>query len=109
MENEKDIKPETADETQDKTQTEKDLVSRRNFLRGLGKWSLAVIGGVALGAVAAPSEVKGWINGGGSWVNRRGGGWVNGGGSWINGGGGGGWVNRSGGGGGGSWINRRGY
>ena len=46
MENDKDLKPETADETQ----AEKDLASRRNFLRGLGKWSLAVIGGVALGA-----------------------------------------------------------
>jgi hypothetical protein len=45
MENDKDLKPETADETQ----AEKDLASRRNFLRGLGKWSLAVIGGVALG------------------------------------------------------------
>ena len=108
MEDEKDLKPETADETQ----KQNDQVSRRNFLRGLGKWSLAVIGSVALGAVAAPPEAKGWVNGGGSWVNRRGGG-----GGWINGGGGGGgwinrggsWINGRGGGGGGSWVNRRGY
>jgi hypothetical protein len=98
---------------------------RRAFLRGLGKWSQAVIGGVLLGsglAISPSARAAGWINrrggwgggwvnrgGGGGWVNRGGGGWINGGGwvnrggSWINGGGGG-WVNRRG---GGSWINRR--
>ena len=124
MENEKDTKPATADEleteTADELQTEKVRVSRRNFLRGLGKWSLAVIGGVVLGAVAAPPEAKGWVNTRGSWVNGPGaGGWANRGASWINGGGG--WINRGGtwvngvrggwvnGRGGGAWVNRRGW
>ena len=108
---------------------------RRTFLRGLGKWSQAVIGGAVLGGAlthANPAQAwaaargaggsaavrggggGGWVNryggGGGGWVNRSGGGgaWVNGGGGgWINGGGGGGgWVNRRGGYGGGSWVNR---
>jgi hypothetical protein len=99
---------------------------RRAFLRGLGKWSQAVIGGVLLGsglAISQEAQAGGWINrrGGGGWANRgggsagwvnrgggwinRGGGWINRGGGWINGGGGGSWINRRG--GGGSWINRR--
>ncbi|MCP5197053.1 MAG: hypothetical protein H6974_09750 [Gammaproteobacteria bacterium] len=105
---------------------------RRAFLRGLGKWSQAVIGGVLLGgglAISQPTQAGAWVNrrggwGGGGWANRGGsagwanrggggvgwingggGGWVNRGGSWINGGGGG-WINRRGGGGVG-WINRR--
>ena len=85
------------------------LKNRRDFLKSLGKWSTIIIGGVALGSIAAPDHAAGWLNGGGGggWVNARGGG----GGGWVNrsGGGGGGWVNRSGGGGGGSWVNRRGY
>ncbi|HPF60132.1 MAG TPA: hypothetical protein P5149_14600 [Candidatus Competibacteraceae bacterium] len=95
---------------------------RRTFLRGLGRWSQAVIGCVLLGsglAVSQSVQAGGWINrrggwGGGGWVNRGGGsaGWINGGGGggWINGGGGG-WVNRGGSwinGGGGGWVNRRG-
>ncbi|MGB5065299.1 MAG: twin-arginine translocation signal domain-containing protein, partial [Candidatus Competibacter sp.] len=42
---------------------------RRDFLRGLGKWSQAVIGGVLLGGAAtlAPQAHAG------AWVNRRGG------------------------------------
>ena len=92
---------------------EQELIDRRNFLRGLGKWSLAVIGCVTLGTVAsgAPKQTA-WVNrrgggygGGGAWANRAGGG-----GAWANGGrayGGGSWVN--GGGGGGAWVNRRGY
>ena len=100
---------------------------RRTFLRGLGKWSQAVIGGALLGSVltestpahawaaargyggsAAVGARGGWVNryGGGGWANRAGGGgaWVNGGGGgWINGGGG--WINRYGG-GGGAWVNR---
>ena len=86
---------------------EKELLNRRNFLRGLGKWSLAVIGGVALGGAITPNEISGWVNRRGScatWING-GGGWINRGGTWINGGGG--WVNRTG--GGGSWVNRRGW
>lgn len=110
-------------EQQPETDAEQnELIDRRNFLRGLGKWSLAVIGGIALGGAVAPSEISGWVNTRGSWVNGRGaggwanhggswinggGGWINRGGTWINGGGGGGWVNRTG--GGGSWVNRRGW
>jgi hypothetical protein len=107
---------------------EKALVSRRDFLVGLKKWSAIVIGGVVLGGVLPTQESRAaWVNGGGgAWVNGRGGwvnggggsaGWVNRSGGWINGGGGGaGWVNRSGGGtgwvngrggGGGAWVNRR--
>jgi hypothetical protein len=108
---------------------------RRTFLRGLGKWSQAVIGGVLLGGAltesnparawvaargyggsAAAGARGGWVNryGGGGWANRAGGGggWINGGGyrygggGWINGGGGGGgWINRYGG-GGSAWANR---
>ena len=79
------------------------LTGRRDFLKGLRKWSAAVIGGAVLGHLAAPEARAGWINrrggwvnGGGSWINRGGGGWVNrGGGGWVNGrGGGGSWVNR---------------
>ena len=75
---------------------------RRTFLRGLGKWSQVVIGGVLLGGGLTVSH----RTSAGAWINRRGGygggGWINGGG----GGGGGGWINRRGGGGGGGWINR---
>ncbi len=85
---------------------------RRRFLRGLGKWSQAVIGGALLGSAlieSRPAHARSWANragggGGGAWVNRYGGG----GGGWANraGGGGGAWVNRYGG-GGGAWVNRR--
>ena len=73
---------------------------RRTFLRGLGKWSQAVIGGVLLGGGLTVSHRAS----AGAWINRRGG--YSGGGGWINGGGGGGggWINRRGGGSG--WINR---
>ncbi len=116
---------ETTDKTTDEATSSPITEERREFLRGLGKWSQAVIGGVLLGsalAVSQPASSSSWINrrggwdGGGSWINRSGGGgWVNrrggwynrGGGSWHNRGGGswhnrgGGWHNR-----GGSWINR---
>ena len=95
---------------------------RRTFLRGLGKWSQAVIGGAVLGgALTHANPAQAWAaargaggsaavrgGGGGGWVNRYGGGgggWVNrsgGGGAWVNGGGGG-WIN-----GGGGCINRYG-
>lgn len=76
-----------------------EVQERRTFLRGLGKWSQAVIGGVLLGGGLTVSRQAS----AGAWANRRGG---YGGGGWINGGGGGGgWVNRRGGGGGG-WFNR---
>jgi len=78
---------------------EQKMLSRRDFLSGLRKWSAAVVGVAVAGAVLLPGKTaSGWVNGrgggGGSWVNRAGGG-----GGWVNGGGGGG----------GSWVNRRGY
>ena len=78
-----------------------EVQARRTFLRGLGKWSQAVIGGVLLGGGLTVSQRAS----AGAWINRRGG--YGGGGGWINGGGGGGggWINRRGYGGGG-WINR---
>ena len=100
---------------------EKQLKSRRDFLKRLGRWSAIIIGGAALGGMMAQedADAAGWVNGGRGWVNGRGGGgsagWVNraggGGAAWVNGGGGGGsWVNRGGGwinGGGAGWVNRR--
>jgi hypothetical protein len=92
---------------------ENELLSRRDFLQSLKKWSQIVIGGVALGALVPSSETEaGWVNSRGSWVNGRGGGgWANRGATWINGGGG--WINRGGTwanrGGGSSWVNRRGW
>lgn len=115
---------------------EEKVLSRRDFLHGLNKWSKAVIGGAVLGALLPAREAQAaWINNRGSWVNgpgvggwaNRGASWVNGGGGWLNSGanwinrggtwinGGGGWINRGGGGwingraGGGSWVNRRGW
>lgn len=78
-----------------------EVQERRTFLRGLGKWSQVVIGGVLLGGGLTVSHRVS----AGAWANRRGG---YGGGGWINGGGGGGgWINRRGGyGGGGVWVNR---
>ena len=79
-----------------------EIQERRTFLRGLGKWSQVVIGGVLLGGGLTVSQRAS----AGAWVNRRGG--YGGGGGWINGGGGGGgWINRRGGYGGGAWINGR--
>ena len=96
---------------------EQRLLSRRNFLVGLQKWSAIIIGGTLLAGALPPPEASAWVNGrvggGGSaaWVNGRGG-WVNGGGGsagWVNrAGGGAGWVNKSGGGGGAAWVNGRG-
>src|SRR5690349_8189580 len=91
---------------------EPELLSRREYLVGLKKWSAAVIGAALVGAILAPEEARagGWVNrrgygGGGAWANRSGG-WVNGRAGWVNaiGGGGSAWVN----GGGGGWINGRG-
>ncbi|MFO1372302.1 MAG: hypothetical protein U1F42_07875 [Candidatus Competibacteraceae bacterium] len=96
-----------------------DVEVRRQFLRSLGKWSQAVIGGVLLGgALTESNPAQAWVAargyGGSAAVGPRGG-WVNGyggggryrygGGGWINGGGGGGWINRYGG-GGSAWVNR---
>jgi hypothetical protein len=84
---------------------EKTLLSRRNFLIGLRKWSTIIIGGALLSSVLPQQEASGWVNGRGGWVNGGGGGTA----GWVNraGGGGAGWVNRSGGGSAG-WINGRG-
>ena len=129
-------KPERLEDAQSEPELSRDevrLSSRRDFLRGLRKWSVAVIGAALLSEALPGSEAAAWVNRRGSWVNGGGGGWANRGGSWVNGGGtwlnsgtnwinrggswlngGGGWVNRSGGGwlnsrgGGGGWINRRG-
>jgi len=112
----------TNDEQRCETTDPPMVEERREFLRGLGKWSQAVIGGVLLGGaltVPQPANAQ-WINrrsgwdGGGSWINRGsdwgGGSWVNRRGGWNNHGGGS-WYNRSGGWnnrGGGSWHNRGG-
>jgi hypothetical protein len=68
---------------------------RREFLLGLGKWSVVVIGAVVGAGLMHSAAEGGWINSRGGW----GGGWVN-----AVGGGGGGWLNSRGGGG---WINAR--
>lgn len=89
---------------QPSTTDEPITTARREFLRSLGKWSQAVIGGVIAGGavLTAPSAgAASWHNHGGGWHNR-GGSWANrngGGGSWVNRPSG--WANR-----GGSWVNR---
>ena len=60
----------------DNTPDEEALLNRRDFLIGLKKWSIIVIGGaLTAGALAAPKDASaGWINrrgGGGGWINRR--------------------------------------
>lgn len=111
-----------ADDAVEDRQADQMLLSRRDFLAGLRKWSAAVIGVAVAGSVLLPGETaSGWVNGRGAWVNGGGGGWVNRATTWINGGGGGwynrgtawanrgsAWVNRAGG-GGGAWVNRRGW
>ena len=104
------------DKREDEEIEEQKLLSRRDFLAGLRKWSGAVIGIAVAGSVLLPGEtVSGWVNGrggawvngGGAWVNRAVGGsaWANRGAAWANRGAS--WANRAG--GGGSWVNRRGY
>lgn len=119
----KDEKPNQNDAADD----EQALLSRRDFLIGLTKWSKAVIAGALLGGLVThpdrKAEAASWINrrGGyrGGWYDGGGGGWYNRGGSWYDGRGGwndgrGGWYNRPRGGtgwintGGGGWVNRRG-
>ena len=88
---ENDEKVERPDEGTD----EQKLVSRRDFLAGLRKWSVAVIGVAVVGGLLLPEEAQaGWVNGRGAWINGHGGGGAS-------------WVNR--GGGGASWVNRRGW
>ncbi|MCC8993267.1 MAG: hypothetical protein LM550_06175, partial [Candidatus Contendobacter sp.] len=72
------------------TANEPVTTDRREFLRSLGKWSQAVIGGVIAGGamLTVPSaEAASWYNRGGGWHNRGGGSWGNRGGSWGNRGG----------------------
>jgi len=105
MNKESSIEPASSD-------AEKEVLARRLFLQGMGKWSGAAIAAAVIGGtwLAFSPEAKAgaaWVNrrggyGGGGWINGRGGG----GGGWINGGGGGGWVNRRYYGGGGAWVNR---
>lgn len=119
---ENDQQPIKAEESENDLERQK-VLTRRDFLAGLRKWSAAVIGVAVAGELLKPETAQGWVNSRGSWVNGHGGGgWVNRGGSWVNGGGGGvawanrgvawanggvAWANR--GGGGGSWVNRRGW
>src|SRR5919205_1589341 len=70
MENDELVQP-AKDDLEKKDQR---LVSRRDFLAGLRKWSAAVIGVAVAGAVLLPGEMaSGWVNGRGSWVNGHGG------------------------------------
>ena len=111
----------------DELAEEQQLISRREYLLSLKKWSKVVIGAVVFGTAATRGAKdagaaawinnrgnwgNGWKNGGGGsvWVNNRGGsglwsngsgGWGNGSGSWRNGSGG--WNDR-----GGSWRNNSG-
>jgi len=80
---------------------EEGMLSRRNFLDGLSKWSKIVIGVAVLGGSIITADRKahagaGWVNrgigGGGAWANRGGGVWANRGAAWANRGGS--WVNR---------------
>ena len=71
---------------------EKDILSRREYLISLKKWSKVVVGGVLLGGLLASTNEEAEARG--SWANRRGGRRR-----------GGSWANRRG--PGGSWANRR--
>jgi len=80
---------------------EEGMLSRRNFLDGLSKWSKIVIGVAVLGGSIITADRKahagaGWVNrgigGGAAWANRGGGAWANRGAAWANRGGS--WVNR---------------
>jgi hypothetical protein len=77
---------------------EAELLRRRDFLKGLKKWSQVVISGIVLGeALSSKAEAGAWANHGRAWVNRGGGGWVN-----HHSGGGSGWANH-----GRAWVNAR--
>ena len=84
-----------------------DLVSRRDFLDGMGKWSKIVIGATLFGGAVLSAERN--ADASGAWANRGGGGGH--GAAWANRGGGGGggaaWANH-GGGGGAAWANHGG-
>lgn len=79
---------------------EEEMLSRRNFLNGLGKWSKIVIGTAVFGSSVMAADRQ--ANAGAGWANRGGGGGA----AWANRGGGGGaaWANR--GGGSAAWANR---
>ena len=76
----------------------RELSDRRDFLRSLGKWSTAAIAAILLIESTPSGEASGWVNSRGSWANSRAGRIDQGGGGWLN--------SR---GGGGSWVNRRGW
>lgn len=80
------------------------LVSRRDFLDRMGKWSKIVIGATLFGGAVLSAERN--ADASGAWANRGGGG---GGAAWANRGGGGGgaaWANHGGGGGVAVWANK---
>ncbi len=97
MENERE-----AQDSEEISTGEEKLLSRRNFLDGLGRWSKVVIGATVLGGSLITADHE--ANAGAGWANRGGGGGA----AWANRGGGGGaaWANRGGGGGGAAWANR---
>jgi hypothetical protein len=102
------MKIEIEEVNSERTIEEQELQNRRNFLRSLGKWSLAVIGCAASSSNAIPTGGK-WAYARGSWINgsivsrshNSGDSWINGDG-WVNrpetvvSGAGDGWINGSG-------------
>src|SRR5258705_9631940 len=94
-------------EDANKSDEEKRLLSRRNFLIGLRKWSTIIIGGALLSSVLPQQEASGWVNGRGGWVNGGRGGTA----GWGNraGGGGAGWGDKTRGGSGGGGQGRGGW
>ncbi|MBE2295146.1 MAG: hypothetical protein IAF00_09345 [Phycisphaerales bacterium] len=101
------------DDEQQNSFEESVIQERRDFLRGLGKWSRVVIGGVLLSGTATasnPAQADNWTNHRGNWHNRPSGGWTNHRSGWYNAPGG--WYNRHGGGWynrGHGWYNRHGF
>ena len=61
------MKIEIEEVNSERTAEEQELQNKRNFLRSLGKWSLAVIGCAA----SSSNAISGgkWAHGRGSWIN----------------------------------------
>src|SRR6478672_6274662 len=84
------MKIEIEEVTTERNAEEQEIQNKRNFLRSLGKWSLAVIGCAASRSNAMPAGGK-WAYARGSWINgslvsesqprssllANGGGWTN--------------------------------
>lgn len=47
-----------------------ELSDRREFLRGLGKWSTAAIAAIVVIESSPSSQPSGWVNRRGSWVDK---------------------------------------